>query len=262
MGAQDSFRCFNWSMFFPQAVVGQTQSWPTLSSWWSWAPQWSRPPLPARFEHPTFPMRSSGATSSRPSSPCPHQENTWRILPFLTRWPKPKPHLFSSRHCLRVLHRRHPAAMVARRMGWTRRRCAWRRATEGRRGGENGGGSEIAALWVFVLAMFEAAGCEGKKKLEQKNTFWRLYIPHAFPVNCETQHLAACEQQPHILLFLTTHLLTACWRCLQTNFKRDKSKNQLKILSENSTLCQPFMTYIQFSYLISCKHWHSFTFWG
>lgn len=135
-----------------QVAAGRTRSWLTLSSWWSWAPPWSRPRPPARSERPTFQMRYSGDTSFRPSSHCLLQGNMWLILHTLTKWPKQSPP--SS------LNSPWPQARpLTKTTGRTRRRCDWRRATEAKGGGKKGDAWEIAARWVYA-----SVTCKGEMK--------------------------------------------------------------------------------------------------
>lgn len=127
---------------FRQVAAGPTRSWLTLSSWWSWAPPWSRPRPPARSERPTFRTRYSGDTSFRPSSHCRLQGNTWLILHTLTKWPKQSPPSSWNSPC--------PQAPLTKSRRRTRRRCDWRRATEAKGGAKKGDAWEIAARWAYA----------------------------------------------------------------------------------------------------------------
>lgn len=174
-----------------QVAAGQTRSWLTLSSWSLWAPRWSQPQPPARFAHPTFRMRSSGATSFLPSSLCPPRENMWLILPSLTKWPKPRPLPCWSRCCH---HHRHPVTMEERRTAPTRRRCDWRRATVGRRRAERGAGSEIAARWVWGLVMFEAICLDFACGTSKRNIIFLVVVLQPSTQCCDRK-LIWCETE-------------------------------------------------------------------
>lgn len=152
---------------FHQVAAGLTRSWRTLSSWWSWVPPWSPPLPPARSERPTCRMRYSGDTSSRPLSHCLLQGNTWLILHTLTKWPKQSPPSSSNRPCPPARHRRCLVAKVTRR---TRRRCDWRRATEGMAGRQKEDAWEIAAHSVCASVTCK----EGRRDETNRKLLWKL----------------------------------------------------------------------------------------
>lgn len=148
---------------FRQVAAGRTRSWLTLSSWWSWAPPWSRPRPPARSERPTFQMRYSGDTSFRPLSHCLLQGNMWLILHTLTKWPKQSPPSSLNSPWPQA----PPLTKMTRR---TRRRCDWRRATEVKGGGKKGDAWEIAARWVYASVMSK----EGRRNERNRKRFWKV----------------------------------------------------------------------------------------